>query len=119
MNIREVGLQQTLSEQKKECNREFSKFVENNYECWINNKGKDTVPLLTTDIVEQFVIPHLENADGPVFLFVFDCLRLDQWLLLEKHLLDYFSIEKDYYYSILPTATPYARNALFSGLYPI
>ncbi len=115
---REVGLKQTLFEQKKECNREFSKFVENNYETWINNKGKDTVPLLTTDIVEQFVIPHLENSDGPVFLFVLDCLRLDQWLLLEKHLLDYFSIEKDYYYSILPTATPYARNALFSGLFP-
>lgn len=115
---REVGLKQTLFEQKKECNREFSKFIENNYESWINNKGKDTVPLLTTDIVEQFVIPHLENSDGPVFLFVLDCLRLDQWLLLEKHLLDYFSIEKDYYYSILPTATPYARNALFSGLFP-
>ncbi|MCK5458220.1 MAG: PglZ domain-containing protein, partial [Melioribacteraceae bacterium] len=45
-------------------------------------------------------------------------LRIDQWLLLEKHLLNYFSIEKDYYYSILPTATPYARNSLFSGLFP-
>jgi hypothetical protein len=115
---REVGLRQTLMEQKKECNQEFSKYIEKNYEYWIHNKGNDNVPLLTTDIVEQFVIPHLDSADGPVFFFVLDCLRLDQWLLLEKHLLDYFSIEKDYYYSILPTATPYARNALFSGLYP-
>ena len=114
----EVSLRQTLSEQKKECNKEFSKYIENNYEFWINNKGSDKTPLLTTDIVERFVTPHLESADGPVFLFVLDCLRLDQWLLLEKHLLEYFSIEKDYYYSILPTATPYARNALFSGLYP-
>ncbi|MBK7106191.1 MAG: bifunctional response regulator/alkaline phosphatase family protein [Ignavibacteriae bacterium] len=115
---REVGLQQTLLEQKKECNQEFSKYVEKNYEHWIHNKGEENVPLLTTDIVEQFVIPHLESAEGPVFLFVLDCLRLDQWLLMEKHLLEYFSIEKDYYYSILPTATPYARNSLFSGLYP-
>lgn len=114
----EVGLRQTLTEQKKECNQEFSKFVEKNYKNWIHNKGDDSVPFLTTDIVEHFVLPHLESADGPVFLFVLDCLRLDQWLLLEKHLLNYFSIEKDYYYSILPTATPYARNALFSGLYP-
>lgn len=114
----EVGLRQTLTEQKKECNQEFSKFVEKNYKGWIHKKGDDSVPFLTTDIVEHFVLPHLESADGPVFLFVLDCLRLDQWLLLEKHLLNYFSIEKDYYYSILPTATPYARNALFSGLYP-
>ncbi|MCB0747419.1 MAG: response regulator, partial [Ignavibacteriae bacterium] len=63
---REVDLQQTLSEQKKESNQEFSKFVEKNYEYWINNKGKEDVPLLTTDIVEQFVLPHLESADGPV-----------------------------------------------------
>ncbi len=115
---REIDLQQTLSEQKKECNQEFSKFIEKNYETWIHNKGGEDVPLLTTDIVEQFVVPHLESAEGPVFLFVLDCLRLDQWLLMEKHLLNYFSIEKDYYYSILPTATPYARNSLFSGLYP-
>ncbi len=103
---------------KKNVIRNFAKYIENNYEFWINNKGSDKAPLLTTDIVERFVTPHLESADGPVFLFVLDCLRLDQWLLLEKHLLEYFSIEKDYYYSILPTATPYARNALFSGLYP-
>ncbi|MBK7981760.1 MAG: bifunctional response regulator/alkaline phosphatase family protein [Ignavibacteriae bacterium] len=115
---REVGLQQTLLEQKKECNQEFSKFVEKNYEYWVNNKNNNDVPVLTTDIVEKFVIPHLSSAEGPVFFFVLDCLRLDQWLLMEKHLLDYFTISKDYYYSILPTATPYSRNALFSGLYP-
>jgi CheY-like chemotaxis protein len=115
---REVGLDQTLAEQKRESNQEFSKYIEKNYEYWINNKGKEDVPVLTTDIVEKFVIPHLSSAEGPVFFFVLDCLRLDQWLLMEKHLQEYFTIEKDYYYSILPTATPYARNALFSGLYP-
>jgi len=115
---REVDLRQTLNEQKKESNQEFSKFIERNYKSWVNDKDDETRPFLTTDIVEQFVIPNLENSKGPVFLFVLDCLRIDQWLLLEKHLLNYFSIEKDYYYSILPTATPYARNSLFSGLFP-
>ena len=47
-----------------------------------------------------------------------DCLRLDQWLVMEKSLIDLFKIEKDYYYSILPTATPYSRNALFAGMFP-
>ena len=60
----------------------------------------------------------LRDEDKSVFYFVLDCLRLDQWLVMEKHLTDLFKIEKDYYYSILPTATPYARNALFAGLYP-
>jgi len=115
---REVGLRQTLNEQKKEANSEFSKYIEKNYKYWIDNKDEDTTPILTPDIVEKFVLPHLENAKGPVFFFVLDCLRIDQWNILEKHLLNYFSIEKDYYYSILPTATPYARNALFSGLFP-
>ncbi|MCK7524623.1 MAG: PglZ domain-containing protein [Ignavibacteriales bacterium] len=52
------------------------------------------------------------------FILFLIVLRLDQWLVMEKHLTDLFKIEKDYYYSILPTATPYARNALFAGLYP-
>lgn len=114
----EVGLRQSLTDQKKECNQEFSKFVENNYLDWINNPGKELTPPLTTDIVKKHVFDHLENADGPVFLFVLDCLRMDQWLVMEKLLINMFDIEKDYYYSILPTATPYARNALFAGLYP-
>lgn len=114
----DVGLRQSLNEQRKDCNREFGKFIESNYEKWINEKDEFARPILTTDIVEHFVIPHLSSADGPVFFFVLDCLRLDQWNIIEKHLKDYFSIEKDYYYSILPTATPYARNSLFGGLFP-
>ncbi|PID59521.1 MAG: response regulator [Ignavibacteriae bacterium] len=117
-NHRDIELKQTLNEQKREYNKEFSKYVETNYLSWIENKDEENRPLLTTDIVEKFVIPHLDTADGPVFLFVLDCLRLDQWAIIEKHLIDFFSLEKDYYYSILPTATPYARNSLFSGLFP-
>lgn len=114
----EIGLKQTILDQYKEANREFSKFVENNYKTWIDNEGKPDVPSLTTEIFDKYVSDELRNENTSVFFFVLDCLRLDQWLLMEEHLLEYFKIEKDYYFSILPTATPYSRNALFSGLYP-
>lgn len=115
----QVDLRQTLNEQKKECNKEFSKYVENNYKHWISDdpESKDS-PILSPYIVDKYVMKHIRESDSPVFFFVLDCLRLDQWLVMEQLLLEMFKIEKDYYYSILPTATPYSRNALFSGLYP-
>ncbi len=114
----EIDLRQTLYDQKKEGNKEFSKFVERNYRQWISSVGDEYTPTLTTEIVPKYVLPLLEDSKSSIFFFVIDCLRLDQWLIMEKHLLDLFKIEKDYYYAILPTATPYARNALFSGLFP-
>lgn len=114
----EINLKQTLSEQRKECNQEFSKYVEKEYKNWVNTNDKDSAPLLTPGITEKYVLPHLAKFNGPLFYIVIDCLRLDQWLVMEKHLIDLFTIQKDYYYSILPTATPYSRNSLFAGLYP-
>ena len=114
----EIGLQQTLNDQKKEANKEFSKFVEKNYRSWINSIGDGNTPNLTTEITEKYVLNHLKEQNTSVFYFVLDCLRMDQWLVMEKHLHDLFKIEKEYYYAILPTSTPYARNALFSGLFP-
>jgi len=114
----EVGLRQTLMDQKKECNQEFSKFVEKNYLTWINSANQKDIPPLTTEILNDHVLQYVSDGNQSVFLFVLDCLRMDQWLVMEKHLADIFEIKKDYYFSILPTATPYARNSLFSGLYP-
>ncbi len=114
----EVDLRQTLVEQRKECNQEFSKYVEKNYKSWIDSVGSDESPVLTTQITEKYVLPLVTKSKGPVFYFVIDCLRLDQWLVMEKYLSSLFNIKKDYYYSILPTATPYSRNALFAGLFP-
>ena len=114
----EIGLQQTLNDQKREANKEFSKFVEKNYRGWINTIGDAYTPTLTTEITEKYVLNHLNNEGASVFYFVLDCLRMDQWMVMEKHLRDLFKIEKEYYYAILPTSTPYARNALFSGLFP-
>ncbi len=114
----EIGLRQSLYEQKREANKEFSKFIENNYKKWLSSMGEADTPKLTPEITSKYVLPHLEDDKTSVFYFVIDCLRIDQWSIMEKYLNEYFKIEKEYYYSILPTATPYARNSLFSGLFP-
>jgi len=111
----ELGLQQTLADQKRECNVEFGKFIDRNYRTWLERTGER--PPLSVDVVEKYVIPALSDQRS-VFFFVIDCLRLDQWLGMESMLVDLYDIKKQYYYSILPTATPYARNAIFSGLFP-
>lgn len=115
----ELGLTQTLADQKKECNQEFSKFIEKYYKEWINKPASDDIPLFSPQIAGKYLIPQVQSSESPVFFMVIDCLRLDQWLIMERHLKEYFNIEKDYYFSILPTATAYARNALFAGLYPM
>lgn len=111
----ELGLKQTILDQKKECNTEFSKYVEKNYFNWAN--GLTDKPVMSNEVMDKFVLPEL-NSSQSVFFFLIDCMRLDQWMVMEKYLYDYFRITKDYHYSILPTATPYSRNAIFSGLFP-
>ncbi len=110
----ESGLQQTLGDQIRECNVEFSKFIERNYRNWLEQKNR---PALSIDVVDRFVIPELQENKS-VFLFVIDCMRLDQWLTFEEVLREYFNVNRQYYYSILPTATPYSRNSIFSGAFP-
>jgi CheY-like chemotaxis protein len=112
---RDLGLHQSIMDQKRECNSEFAKFVDKNYKKWIN--GSEDKPILSNEVFEQFVAPEL-GKERSVFFFVIDCMRLDQWQIMEKELYDIFNISKNYYYSILPTATPFSRNSLFSGLFP-
>ena len=110
-------LRQMFTEQFRNCNREFSKFVERKYKYWVNNPNAPETPVFSTDIFSNYVKPNI-NGNGPVFFFVIDCLRYDQWLIMEKKLHENFNIKSDFYFSILPTATAYARNAIFSGLFP-
>lgn len=112
----EPGVQQSLDDLKKECNTEFSKYVEKNYLNWIHQTSER--PMLSVDIGEKYIFPSL-NAQNPTLFVIIDCLRFDQWLTIEPLLAPYFNITKDFYISILPTATPFSRNALFSGLYPV
>lgn len=111
----ELGLKQTLSDQLRECNLAFGKYVERHYRDWVEQSGGR--PPLSLEIVDRYVLPELQTGRS-VFFFVVDCMRLDQWLVFEELLQEYFTIAREYYYSILPTATPYSRNAIFSGSYP-
>lgn len=114
----ELGLKETLSDLYREANKEFSKFVERNYPDWLQTLGNEYTPTLSPEIPEKYLLKHIRDENVSVFYIVIDCLRMDQWMIMEQHLSGYFKIEKDYYFSILPTATPYARNSLFSGLFP-
>jgi CheY-like chemotaxis protein len=112
--FRESGLTTTHEEQKQNANAQFSRFLETQYRDWLASEDR---PPLSTDVFSRFVVPTLK-AGEKVFFVVIDCVRLDQWLIIEDLLREEFEIQKDYYLGILPTATPYARNAIFSGLFP-
>ncbi len=107
------GLEETHRGQREEMAGAFGKYIAEQYPQWI--KGQNPPPL-SKDVLGKFVVPLLAEKK-PVFFILIDCMRLDQWLMLERILADYYQIERDYYYSILPTATPYSRNAIFSGCF--
>ncbi|MBD3274753.1 MAG: response regulator, partial [Candidatus Marinimicrobia bacterium] len=113
----DLGLEQTLNNQKHEANVEFGKYVEQNYPHWIHGGAKSNGPSLSTDIIKNYVLPNIESGDKVAFIII-DCMRLDQLLTIQPFLYSDFRVNKDYFFSILPTATPYSRNAIFSGLYP-
>jgi len=109
-------MREMLQQQKEEANQAFAKFVRTNYEHWVNTP--DDRPLMSMDVFKKAIFPRLA-AGRKVFLLVLDNLRFDQWRTLSTDLAESFDIDERLYYSILPTATQYARNALFSGLMPL
>ena len=105
-----------LEMQKQEANLGFAKYVKKNYMEWMEDRKK--APLLSPDLFKTKVFPLLDGKQQ-VFLVVLDNFRYDQWKMLERELGDLFEIDEEVYCSILPTATQYARNAIFSGLMPV
>ena len=105
-----------LKMQKAEANQGFAKFIKQHYIDWITNP--EVRPLMSPDIFKRKVFPLLNNQEK-VFLIVFDNFRYDQWRVLSQELANEFTFDDDLYISILPTATQYARNAIFAGLMPI
>ena len=103
-----------LKSQKEEANNLFARFVRRNYEGWI--QGGDS-PLLSPYLFRDCVFPLLDQKEK-VVLVVFDNFRYDQWKVISHELSGEFAFDEELYYSILPTATQYARNAIFSGLMP-
>ena len=110
------GMGEMLQMQKEEANQTFAKYIRKHYEQWIAQP--DARPLMSPDIFKRCVFPRLSKG-RKVFLLVLDNFRFDQWRVLSGELADDFDIDEDLYYSILPTATQYARNAIFAGLMPL
>jgi len=108
------AMKQAQSEHRRECNLDFGAYISHRYPDWV--RGKDA-PILSTDVFRQFVAPHV-RAGRRVALIIIDGMRLDQWMAIEPLLRPFYNVKRQDYFSILPTATPYARNAIFSGLFP-
>ena len=116
-DAQEPGLSEALRNLQHSLRKDFATYIARNYPRWLANPEGDRPPL-SVDVGAEFLVPVL-RARGRVLLLVIDCLRLDQWEVL-RHILDpLFEVEVSHYFSILPTATPFSRNAIFSGLFPM
>ena len=111
-------MREVLQSQKSEANTEFFKFVSKNYARWVNPKGDDG-PIMSHGLLKFKVLPHVEKG-VPTFFILIDNLRFDQWKAIQPIFSESFRIlEEDTFYSLLPTATQYARNAIFAGMLPM
>ncbi|MEY3956772.1 MAG: hypothetical protein RLZ73_1227 [Bacteroidota bacterium] len=111
------SMAEVLNNQKNEANAHFSKFIEKNYEDWLQRPDADT-PILSHLMMRKHVFPKL-NDKSPLYFILIDNLRFDQWKTLDKYIQEYFRLESENkYYSILPTTTAYARNSIFAGMMP-
>lgn len=117
IQLEEAGpqMEEILRYQKSEANTTFAKYVRKNYLSWLSNP--DDRPLISPDIFKKKIFPLLDNGEK-IFFVLIDNFRLDQWRSILPALAEDFNFEEELYYSILPTATQYARNAIFSGLMP-
>ena len=116
-NLNDNAIKDVLLMQKQQANIQFFKYIKDHYISWFSSSNKEK-PSFSDSIFRERVIPIIKEK--PVFFILIDNLRLDQWLIIKPLLEVYYNIQNEStYYSILPTATQYSRNALFSGLMPI
>ncbi|WPZ00105.1 PglZ domain-containing protein [Christiangramia sp. OXR-203] len=114
--IEDSGMFEILESQKQEANNQFFKFISKNYEDWFQQGGEP--PVMSHTLFKEKILPEIKSGE-PTLLVVVDNLRYDQWKSLEPIITTHYKKEKeDAYFSILPTATQYARNAIFSGMMP-
>jgi CheY-like chemotaxis protein len=111
-------MREIFASQKEEANTEFFKFISKNYAKWVDPRGTEA-PIMSQNLIRFKVLPHIEKGI-PVFFVLIDNLRYDQWKAIQPIFMESFRIlEEETFYSILPTATQYSRNAIFSGLLPV
>lgn len=113
-----VAMSDMLRMQKSEANQAFGKFIRRSYLDWIRTPSAEGRPLMSPDLFKRRVFPMLDEGEK-VFFILIDNFRYDQWRVVKDLLAEYFTFDESLYYSILPTATQYARNAIFSGLMPV
>ena len=112
-------MQEVLQTQKQEANTEFFKFISKHYTSWMDAKNSD-IPTMSHNLLQRKVFPLLKNTGTPIFFILIDNLRFDQWKAIQSIFAESFRVvEEDSFYSILPTATQYSRNALFTGMLPV
>ena len=115
-DIEDSGMFEILESQKTEANIQFCKFIDKNYPSWFSNNGD--APVMSHTLFKDWIVPQLDKGK-PTLLVIVDNLRYDQWKAFEPFLTNaYQKVEEEMFCSILPTATQYARNAIFSGLMP-
>ena len=112
--INNLSFIEILNDQKKLLNKKFNNYIVYNYKNWV--KSPDSRPLLSSDLFKKIFEPIFDRKQ--LIIIVIDCFRFDQWLQICPMLKDVFQIKEDMHMSILPTATPFARNAIFSGMLP-
>ena len=117
LSIADSSMTEMLKMQKEEANNGFGKFIAKHYLDWIENKTDDR-PLISPEIFKTKIFSAIDQGKK-VFLIVIDNFRYDQWRVLSQEIGDMYDIDEDLYMSILPTATQYARDAIFSGLMPL
>ncbi len=111
------GMAEIFRTQRMDANEQFTKFIKNNYTNWLKNTN--LAPVMSHTLVKNKIAPILKSSQETVFMVVIDNLRFDQWRVIQPKLKDFFRVEtEEMFYAILPTATHYARNALFAGLMP-
>ncbi len=112
-------LREAFDAQRVEANKVFSKFFTANYFDWLHTTRGEK-PIMSPEVLRSFLMPHLESEKTPTALLLVDGMRYDQWKVLEALLAPLYDVmEERLFFSILPTATQYARNSLFSGLHPL
>lgn len=111
-----TSMNEVLQMQKSEANTSFGKFIKSNYSRWFNNPSM--APTLSHNIFDQYVFPALDKGEKLFFILI-DNFRLDQWMVVKELLSEIFTMKENLCFSILPTATQYARNAIFSGITPL
>lgn len=118
LNKSDSSMVEVFDAQKEEANREFNKFVIKNYKRWVNSEPGDDSPIMSHTLLKQKLLPMLKE-DKPTFMILIDNLRYDQWKAIQPLVMENFKVDdEDAFYAILPTATQYARNAIFAGMLP-